>query len=471
MPSDLYELTAVALAELLSADEVSASEVLESFLGRIETVNPRLNAIVTLDADAARATAVALDRSVDRDSRGLLHGLPIAVKDLEDTAGLRTTYGSTIFADHVPEQDTLLVTRLRAAGAVIVGKTNTPEFGVGSQTFNAVFGATRNPYDLTRTPGGSSGGAGAAVAARMVPFADGSDFAASVRNPASFCNLVGVRPTPGRIPDVPSVRPWDVLAVYGPLARTAGDAALLLRALTGADPRAPLSAHLSHDDFTGLSIDPAGLGIAWSERLGDLAVAPEVTAALAPARAALEAIGCAVHDTELRLPEADEAFEVLRGVAFAQSFGPLLAAGHGEQLKDTLVANARFGLTLTGERIAQALSAQATTFHRLRSALEHDVVLALPTVQVAPFDVEQEWVREIDGVPMGSYLEWMRSCSQISATSHPAISVPAGFTPAGLPVGLQLVGRYGDERTLLALAAALELVTDATGRRPPDPIA
>ena len=461
---ELWELTATDLAARLARDEVSASEVLESCLSRIDAVNPALNAIVTLDADTARATAAALDRR-DRADRGPLHGLPIAIKDLQDTAGMRTTYGSPLFADHVPAADTLMVSRVRGAGAVIVGKTNTPEFGTGSQTFNPVFGPTRNPWDPARTPGGSSGGAAAAVAAGMIPFADGSDLGGSIRNPASFCNLIGLRPTPGRVPD-PDAGPFNPLPVLGPIARTAADAALLLSAISGPDPRVALSRGWPPFHPSELGFDPAGPAIAWSPDLGDLPVAGEVTAALSAGRAGLEAIGCLVRDVAVALPQADDAFEVLRGVGYAAGFGELLAASP-DALKDTVVANTRYGLSLTGADVGRAIAAQTATVEAMRTLLgDHDMV-ALPTVQVAPFPVAEEWVREIEGVAMVSYIEWMRSCSRITVTGHPAISVPGGFTETGLPVGLQLVGRPGGELGLLGLAAALADATGLGERRPP----
>lgn len=459
--AELWQLTATELAARIQGREVSALEVMEAHLARIEAVNPSVNAIVTLDADAAlRAAAEADRRLASGAADGLLHGMPIAVKDLEDTAGMRTTYGSPIYRDHVPTEDTLMVSRLRRAGAIVIGKTNTPEFGAGSQTFNRVFGATRNPYDLSRTPGGSSGGAAAAVASGMLPFADGSDLGASVRNPASFCNVVGLRPSPGRIPDVPSSSAWSPLAVLGPLGRTVADATLLLRALCGPDPRDPLSLPDPPETFAiDLRCDPSGLRIAWSRNLGDLPVAPEVTAVLEESRSALTAVGCLVEDVEPDLTGADAAFEVLRAVGFAQAFADLLET-HGDQLKETVAQNARLGLSLTGDRVARALTLQTEMFHRMRSLLERYDALALPASQVAPFDVDLEWVREIAGVEMDSYVEWMRSCSRITVTAHPAISVPAGFTADGLPVGLQLVGRHRDEPALLRLAAAFE---DATG--------
>ena len=464
----LWRATATDLAARIRRREISAAEVVDAHLARIEQVNPILNAVVTLDADGARRAAAEADRALAAGiAPGPLHGLPIAVKDLEDTAGMRTTYGSPIYRDHVPQEDSPAVARLRRAGAVVIGKTNTPEFGAGSQTFNAVFGATRNPYDPSRTPGGSSGGAAAAVAAGMVPFADGSDLGASVRNPASFCNVVGLRPSPGRIPDGASPRPWSPLGVLGTLARTVADAMLLLRALCGPDPSAPLSLQDPPETFAiDLGCDPAGVRIAWSRNLGDLPVAPEVTAALEDHRGTLEAMGCTVEDVEPDLAGADEAFETLRAVGYAQSLGALLET-HGDQLKETVAWNTRVGLSLTGEQVARALTLQAAAFHAMRRLLESYDALALPVSQVAPFPVDEEWVREIDGVVMGSYVEWMRSCSRISVTAHPAISVPAGFTPEGLPVGLQLVGRYRGEIALLRLAAAFEHATQAAQRPPP----
>ena len=428
--------SATELAAGLRAREFSAREVMEAHLERIAAVNPRVNAIVTLlEPEAALALAEAADQV---EPRGVLHGLPIAVKDLEDTAGMRTTYGSPLFAEHVPESDSLIVERLRAAGAIVIGKTNTPEFGAGSQTFNAVFGATRNPYDLSRTPGGSSGGAAAAVAAGMLPFADGSDLGASVRNPAAFCNLVGLRPAPGRIPDHGPGDPWNPLPVLGPIGRTVPDVALLLQALAGPDPRDPLS--LSEPFVPELGGDVRGLRIAWSRDLGGLPVDPAVTAVLDARRATLEDLGCVVEDAEPDFDGADEAFEVLRGVMFAGAFKEIL-----QQVKPTLAENVRFGLSLTPERIARALELRGAQFTRMREFLTRYDALAAPVTQVPPFSVDDEYPREIAGVAMGSYLEWMRSCSRITVTSHPAVAVPAGFTNDGLPIGLQLVGRARGE--------------------------
>jgi amidase len=468
MSDELWRRSATGLAAAIRRREVSCLEVMQAHLARIEAVNPLLNAIVTLDAELGLRAAAAADAALGRDEApGALHGLPMAIKDLEDTAGMRTTYGSPIYRDHVPTADTLMVARLRRAGAIVVGKTNTPEFGAGSQTFNPVFGATRNPYDRARTSGGSSGGAAAAVASGMLPFADGSDLGASIRNPASFCNLVGLRTAPGRVPAVPSASAWNPMGVLGPLARTVEDAALLLRAMAGPDPRAPLSLDDPPEAFVlGAAVDPRAMRIAWSRNLGDLPVEPAVTAVLDDHRAALEAMGCAVEDVEPDLAGADDAFEVLRGVGYAQAFGPLLES-EGGQLKETIRWNTRVGLALTGADVARALGLQSEMYERMRALLERYDVLALPVSQVAPFAVEQEWVTEIAGTPMGSYLEWIRSCSRITVTAHPALALPAGFTPEGLPVGVQLVGRQRGELDLLRVAAAIERVT-GVGRRAPD---
>jgi amidase len=445
------------LAAAIADRSLSAIEVMEAHLARIAEVNPRVNAIVTLDEEFARAGARATDEAVARgDELGPLHGLPIAVKDLEDTAGMRTTYGSTIFADHVPDKDSLVVERLRRAGAIVIGKTNTPEFGAGSNTFNRVFGATRNPLDDSLTPGGSSGGAAAAVASGMLPFADGSDLASSLRNPASFCGVVGLRPSPGRIPSADAESdPWASLSVIGSIARSVDDAALLLGALAGRDPRDPKSVAAPPDALD--PIVPArldSLRIAWSRNLGDLPVAAAVTAVLEPRREQLAAQGAHVSDAEPDLRAADFVFDTLRAVGFA-SLAPLLEKHPGE-LKDSVVWNVRKGLALSGGDIARASAARGGAYAAMQTFLESYDVLALPTAQVVPFPVEQEWVEEIDGVAMEHYVAWLRTCSRITVTGHPAISIPAGLTADGLPVGLQLVGRHLEERRLLEVAAAFE---------------
>ena len=457
---DLCLTPAVELARLLRARSLSATELLTAVLARVETVNPSVNAIVTLAAEQACSRAAALDEMAAAGSfAGPLHGLPIAIKDLAETAGIRTTYGSPVFASHVPDFDAPDVALLRRAGAVVIGKTNAPEFGAGSQTFNPVFGATRNPWDLRLTPGGSSGGAAAAVASGMLPFADGSDLAASVRNPAAFCGLVGLRPTPGLVPS----HVIDPLSVVGPIARSAEDAALLLAGMCGDDPGVPLARPDRAADFLDLkAASRRGLRVAWTPDLGDLPVEPAVLDVLGSMRATLEGAGCVVIDAAPALSDADEVFQVLRAAMMAE-LAPLLRE-HRSSLKETLRWNIDKGIALTGEVIAAARASQAGIFARMRSFLASGGfdVLALPTVQVVPFPVEQEWVTEINGQPMDTYIDWMRSCSRITVTLHPSVSVPAGFTsPGGLPVGLQLAGRYGADKRLLEIAAAIGALVPA----------
>jgi len=479
---DLCAVPAVDLARMIRSRELSASELLDAVLARIEAVNPAVNAIVTLDAERARRVAVNLDGLAARGSfAGPLHGLPIAIKDLAETAGIRTTFGSPIYASYVPDFDAPHVALLKQAGAVLIGKTNAPEFGAGAQTFNPLFGPTRNPYDTRLTPGGSSGGAAAAVASGMIPFADGSDLASSVRNPAAFCGLVGLRTTPGLVPD----GTFDPLAVVGPIARNAPDAALLLAGMCGRDPGLPLARPDRPDDF--LDLRPAslpGLRVAWTFDLGDLPVQPEVRAVLGTARDRLEQAGCQVDDKAPDLSDADEIFQTLRAALMAE-MAPLLRA-HRDQIKPTLAWNIEKGIALTGEQIAAARAGQAGVFQRVRSFFldgRYDV-LALPTVQVLPFEVETEWVREINGEPMATYIDWMRSCSRITVSAHPAVSVPAGLAPprtagsvasapaplgrpgSGLPVGLQLVGPYGADRRLLEIAAAVMALPGSAGIGP-----
>jgi amidase len=456
----LWERSAGELQGLLARREVCAVEVVTAFLERIDAVNPKVNAIVTLVPERALADAAAADRA--RTPLGPLHGLPIAIKDLVDTAGIRTTYGSPLYADHVPDTDAWLVRRVRDAGAIVVGKTNTPEFGAGSQTFNPVFGVTRNPYDLSRTAGGSSGGAAAAVAAGMLPFADGSDLGGSLRNPASFCNVVGLRPTPGRVPDPERNDLWEPLSVVGPVGRTVADAALLLDTLAQ-----PLPVPLALGAWTAPDpvADLRGTRIAWSRDLGGLPVDAAVTSALEQMRPVFAELDCEVVEAEPDLAAADEVFHVLRALGFVRRYGDEVRA-HRDAVKETVVWNVEQGLALSPERIARAQSMRSELFRHMAAFLERYDALALPASLVPPFPADQEWVDEIAGVRLDTYLDWMRACTRISVTAHPAISIPFAFTADELPVGLQLVGRYGDERGLLELAAGIEAAAGASRRRP-----
>ena len=465
---DLCFTPATELVKLYRARKVSPLEVMQAVLARIDRVNPKVNAYVTLARDSALRAARAATKALRRGAKlPPLHGVPVSIKDLTPTKGIRTTWGSKIFAQHVPEADALIVLRLKAAGAIVVGKSNTPEFGAGSQTFNAVFGATKNPYDLSRTCGGSSGGAGVAVACGMVPVADGSDLAASLRNPGSFCNVVGFRPTPGRVPNCPAVNAWDTLGTLGPMSRTVRDAALMMAAIAGPDPCAPLSWPEGGDTFLApLHRDLRGVRVAWSRTLGGLPVQPAVTAALEPARRTLEDLGCIVEDAEPDFSGAAEVFHTLRAHRFAQSHSGLLAQ-HRDKLKATVIWNIEAGLKLSGLDVAKAEAKRTAIFERLGQFFAKYELLACPVSQVVPFPVEVEYPTEIEGVRFDNYIDWMKSCYYVSVIAHPAISVPAGFTPGGLPVGLQLVGRYRDDFGVLAVAHAFERATRIGERRPP----
>ena len=449
---------------MLAARRVSATEVMQAFIARIERVNPKVNAIVTFLPEQALAAAKAMDR---KKAKPPLAGLPIAYKDLVPTKGVRTTWGSLVYKDHVPAENHLVVDRLGAAGAILLGKTNTPEFGAGSQTFNKVFGATRNPYDLAKTCGGSSGGGAAAVAAGLLPFADGSDLAASLRNPGNYCNIVGFRPTPGRVPSWPSANAWDTLSVMGPMARTVDDAAFLLSAMAGPDPRAPTSISEPGSLFSkSLARKFKGIRIAWSPDLGGLPMDPRVNAVLEPQLKVLRSLGCKVEEATPDFSGATESFETLRAVGFLNRYGAV-AAKHRDKVKDTVIWNVEEGLKRTPEQIARAEVLRTELFHRMRAFLEKYDFFVCPVNQLPPYDIETEWPREIAGEKMGNYLDWMKSCYYITITSHPAISVPAGFTPEGLPVGLQITGRYRDDFGVLQLAHAFEAQTAVWKRRPP----
>jgi amidase len=355
---------------------------------------------------------------------------------------------------------------VRRAGAIVIGKTNTPEFGAGSQTFNALFGATRNPYDLRKTCGGSSGGAAVALACGMLPLADGTDLGGSLRNPASFCNVVGFRPSPGRVPRL-NARAGDTLGVHGPMARSVDDLALLLSVMAGPDARDALSLPEPGATFRGVpQRDFSGTRVAWSERLGRYPVEPDVTAVCNAARSVFSAkLGCDVADGEPDLDGVDELFQTLRAAGYAAALRGDFERGRA-QLKDTVVWNIKRGLELTPADLDRAARVQAALDARLAEFFSTHEFLVLPTVQVLPFPVEIEWPRAIAGVPMHTYIDWMASCYAISCFGAPAISVPCGFSPDGLPVGLQIVGRPGADLGVLSLARAFEGATRCAEVRP-----
>ena len=466
-PTELCFQSAVELARLIASGQVSAVEVMDAHLAQIERANPTLNAIVTLLADEAREDAAAADAALAlHEAVGPLHGLPVAHKDLTRTKGIRTTFGSKVFEHFVPDEDALIVERLRAAGAITIGKTNTPEFGAGSQTFNDVFGATLNPYDVTKTCGGSSGGAAVALAAGMVPIADGSDLGGSLRNPASFCNVVGFRPSAGRVPVWPSQASWFPMGVQGPMARTVADVALVLSAIAGPDTRTPLSLPEPGAVFERpLARDFDGTHVAWSLDFGGLPFDPRVTAIVNAQRERFEMIGCEVTEAGPDVADADEVFRVWRAWYFELCYGSLLDE-HRDTLKDTVVWNIEEGRRLSGPRLGEMARKRSALLERVQQFMSQHHFLVLPVSQVPPFDVSEPYVTEINGVEMETYIDWMGSCAYISVLGLPAISVPCGFTQQGLPVGIQIVGRQQDDFGVLQLAHAFEQTTGFGRRRP-----
>ena len=465
--SSLCDLSAVALRAEIVAGKASARDVMAAHLARIDACNPQVNAIVTLDAEGAMARAALADEhQAHGGALGLLHGLPIVHKDSFLTAGMRTTYGSPLYRDFVPERDSLIVTRERAAGAITLGKSNLPEFGAGSQTFNAVFGATRNPYDLRMTAGGSSGGAAAALAARMTPLADGTDMGGSLRNPASFCNVVGLRPSPGRVPQWPTASPYNALTVAGPMARTVADVALLLAATAGPDARDPLAVDQDPARFlASLERDFKDVRIAYAPTWGDLPVLRDVLQVLESQLPIFADLGAKVEQACPDFTGANDAFQALRAEVFAVGYEAALRQ-HRHRLKDTVIWNIELGLTQAPATVVQAERDRAALFARMHAFMQTHEFLIGPVSQVVPFPVQEETVSHIDDTPMHNYIDWMRSGYYLSLTGHPAISVPCGFTEDGLPVGIQIVGRYRQEHALLQLAHAFESATQHWRRAP-----
>ncbi|MBU3624309.1 amidase [Polynucleobacter sp. AP-Latsch-80-C2] len=465
---DLCFLSATEQSELIRSKKISATQLIQAHLDQIERLNPTLNAIVTLTAESAMAEAASADKKMAANEVvGVLHGLPVAHKDLFLTKGVRTTFGSLAFKDFVPDVDSLPVERLKKAGGISLGKTNTPEFGAGSQTFNAIFGSTPNPYDLTKTCGGSSGGGAVALASGMISIADGTDLGGSLRNPASFCNLVGIRPSVGRVPSWPESLGWYTMSVPGPMARTVQDVALAMAAMSGPDDRSPISLEAPGEMFLNpLARSFKGCKIAFSANLGGLPVEPEVAKVIESTRAVFQDLGCEVINDEPNISEADEIFMLWRAWRTELRITPLLKE-HRAQIKDTVIWNAEQGLPITGPQLVRAEAKRTELYHRMREFFKKYDFLVLPVSQVAPFSIDQEYPAEINGVKMNTYIDWQKSAYHISALGNPAISVPAGFTSDHLPVGIQIVGRHRDDFGILQLAYAFEQKTQFAQRRPP----
>jgi amidase len=460
-------LSALEMARLIRAKKLSAREALAAHLQQIERVNPKVNAIVTLVPEmAADAAAKADEMQAHKQTLGPLHGLPVAHKDLLETKGIRTTFGSPLYKDYIPAEDDIVVERMQRAGAITIGKTNTPEFGAGSQTFNNVFGATHNPYDLTKTCGGSSGGAAVSLACGLAPVVSGSDTGGSLRNPAAFCNVVGFRPSIGRVPNPKAAFAWSTLSTSGCLGRSVADLAFVLSTIVGPDSRAPLSinepgVHLARP----LDRSFKGTRVAWFKDLGGVPFDARVRTVVDQHVKTFESLGCIVEQAEPDFSPAEISFRMLRAWNSATTYGARLKE-HPDAFKDTLKGEIEEGLRLTGMDLAHAETAHGQIWRRFQALLEKYEYFVLPTTQLPPFDVNTPYPAEIAGVKFTNYIDWMKSCWYISATGNPAASVPGGFTPEGLPVGVQIVGRDKADFSVLQMAHAFEQATGFGKKRP-----
>ena len=456
MSDELIGMTAVEAVRCLRNREIAPPELVEAALARIAEVDATVNAMPTLCPERARAHARRLERNPPKDGPGWLGGLPIAVKDLMPVAGVRTTYGSPIFADHVPERSDLLVEQLEARGAIVIGKSNTPEFGAGANTFNPIFGKTRNPWDTRRSCAGSSGGSAAALATGEAWLATGSDLGGSLRTPASFCSVVGLRPSPGRVPSAPRELPFDRLSVDGPMARTVPDLALLLDAMAGQHVADPLSYPAPVESYAAAAERRnVPKRIAFSPDLGISPVDAEVRAVTAAAALRLAELGAAIEEDCPDFNEAPETFQVLRAIGFVAGLDPHYR-NRRELLKEDIVWNIERGLALTPERIGEAERARGRLFRSAAEFFDRYDLLVCPTACTPPFDIDQRYVTEVDGHRFENYVDWLRLVSAITLTSCPALSLPCGFTASGLPIGLQLVAPPRGEAELISAAAALE---------------
>ncbi len=454
----IVDRSASEIRRLVASREVSVREVVESTLARVDARNPQLNAIVTLNPRALDDAAALDARIASGEDPGLLCGLTAGIKDVTPVEGLRTTYGSTLYADHVAPEDALVVRRLRAAGAVILGKTNCPEFAAGGNTFNEVFGRTRNPWDPTKSAGGSTGGGAAALASGMIALAEGTDLGGSLRIPASFCGVVGLRPSPGLVPTHPTDWVWDTLQVTGPMARTAEDVALMLQAIAGPSEYSPLAQPAAGRDFVGAVRRGAarGLKIAYCADIAGIGIDASIEHACRQAALGLREIGATIDIIDLDLSQGRQAFLPLRGEWFVTQMFTRLE--HQERFGSNVAGNIRAGLAATTRDLAAAEDFRGRLWHRFRELFSRFDHLLTPCMAVPPFPVEQNYPDTIAGRPMQTYIDWIAPTFVLSMTGLPVASVPCGLSE-GLPVGLQIVGRPQGEESVLALAAAVQAST------------
>jgi amidase len=465
-----WELTATETVALLRRREVSPRELVDAASARIATTNPLINAIVTLCLERALEHAARLEHNPPGDAPPhFLHGLPIAIKDNLDVSGVRTTSGSRIHADRIATTSDLIVERLETNGAIVIGKTNMPEFAAGGNTFNDVFGATRNPWDTRMTAGGSSGGAAAALAAGQVWLANGGDFGGSIRQPASFCSVTGLRPSSGMVPKAQK-QPFNPLSVEGPMARTVADCALMFDAEAGFHSLDPLSQVGPHPSFSAAAASPRHpCRVAFSADLGIArAVHHQVRDVCKAAAEKLARDGVAVEEAHPDLGEAEETFRVLRGMVFIARHAQLIEK-YRHLYKPEIIENTEFGLHLKPQQIVAAEVAQGELIRRTARFFEDYDLLICPVVTCPPFDVNQRYPTEVEGVRCGGYMDWLILTYAITVTACPAFSLPCGFTHDGLPVGLQVIGRPRGEAALFSAAAYMEAVFEVAGGTPIDP--
>ena len=466
--SEICFMSARQMTELIRQKKLSAREVMQAHLKQIARVNPKVNAIVTLvPEEELMVQALAADEAAaKRNFKGPLHGLPVGVKDLHATRGIRTTFGSPLYKDDIPNADCLVVEREKNAGAIVIGKTNVPEWGLGSQTFNPVFGATHNPYDLTKTCGGSTGGGSVALACGMVPLADGSDMGGSLRNPPNFCNVVGLRTSPGRVPNPPSGLGWFTLSVAGPVARNVADCAFFLSVLAGFDRRSPISIDQTGKQFAetlgGRSFK--GARVAMFKDMG-LPWELEVKSAVLAQRKVFESFGCIAVEAEPDFTDANECFVSWRHWSVEAQFGDILEA-NSDKLNEYVHWHVQEGRKLTGPYLSRLEVKRTALYQRMRRFMEQYEFFVLPVNQVLPFDVQTRYPTEIAGVKMENYIAWMKSAYYISTVGNPAISIPCAFSKSGLPIGMQIVGRHNDDWGVLQMGYAFEQATGIGKRRP-----
>ena len=453
---DLADKSATALRQAIAAREVTAQDVVGACLERVTRLGPALNAVVTLNPRAMEDAREIDERLAEGATPGLLCGLPVGIKDVTPVAGLRTTYGSPLYADHVPGEDALVVRRLRAAGAVILGKTNCPEFAAGGNTFNEVFGRTRNPWDPAKSAGGSTGGGAAALASGMIALAEGTDLGGSLRIPASFCGVVGLRPSVGLVPTHPTDWVWDTLQVTGPMARTAEDVALMLQAISGPSEWSPLAQPAAGRDFVGAvraGVKP-GLRVAFCADIAGIGIDSAIERVCRQAAFGLRESGAGVEEIALDLSPGRPAFLALRGLWFVAQMFPRL--DQQERFGDNVGGNVRSGLAATTRDLASAENLRGRLWHRFRDLFARFDYLLTPCMAVPPFPVEQNYPDSIAGRPMSTYIDWIAPTFLLSLTGLPVASVPCGLDGAGMPVGLQVVGRPQGEEAVLALAAGIQ---------------